>query len=124
MTETTATPVSITASITPNHDVSLERNVGGEWHPITKSAEIRQREYVTANPSDDVRAVEQDRVAIGTLYLDPATGTAYRLTGYYTDWTNERATEPSYSMLLPEGAQSRTTELPEGALAIWSPAAI
>lgn len=64
---------------------------------------------------------------IGTLYLDPETGVAYRLRSYGTDWHskpfNPEPTRPSYSTLQVSGSGSSAETLPTGAVEVWRPLA-
>lgn len=123
-----AQPVTITAGIVPTRDVSIEgRNEDGTYGLMIESATIENREYIAGLEGDErdaYRVVERDRDAIGTLYLDPVTGTSYRLRGHNRDWSTGRVDHTSYSTFLPGGASSSATALPEGSFAVWSPAPI
>lgn len=128
----TAQPVSVTAGIVPTRDVRVEgRNEDGTFGPMLESADISNRTYIASLEGEArgaYRFVEHEdgRAAIGTTFLDPFTGYVYRLTGWQTRGYGEHrtATTPSYSVLLPEGAQTRAYELPVAAIAIWSPAPV
>lgn len=62
---------------------------------------------------------------VGTLYVDPATGDAYRLRDYGVDWTAKPFTgqndKPSYTVSLAKGMSTTAYGLPTHALVIWSP---
>lgn len=108
-------------SITPTPDASILDRYG---HVVVVHAEPRHREYIATKDPDDGHTLAEHHgtVALGTLYLDPATGVAYRLTNYYSDGygADKRPDVPHYSMLNVDGTQSRGT-LPDTAVPVWSP---
>lgn len=109
---------------TPDARLEARDPETGEWGTMIHHVDAWRRTILREKPTDEYRLVvnEPTRDAVGTAYLDPATGEVYRLTGYDRDWgTNTE--RPSYSVLLPEGAQTRARNLPVGATPIWSPAA-
>ncbi|MFC5676037.1 hypothetical protein [Aeromicrobium endophyticum] len=65
--------------------------------------------------------------AVGTLFLDPESGIAYRLRSYGTNWHSEpfdpTPTVPSYSTLGLSGGSSAAESLPVAAVVVWSPPA-
>lgn len=113
----------ILAAVRPSRDVRIDHAKHGT---MIESASIENRQYLAGQASEvspEHIAVEEDRDAVGTVYLDPTNGTMYRLRGWHTNIGSEEIMA-SYSTFLPGGASSSARVLPEGAVPVWSPAPI
>jgi len=55
----------------------------------------------------------------GSLFLDDATGYAFRLRSWGRNWETREMTKPDFSVLLTEGASTSAKTLPYPVRVVW-----